>query len=98
MSKICSMIGIGKRGGLIKYGETGCTFAIKKNSCYLLIIARDASENTKKRFINMCKNRRIKYILFASKQELGKSIGKDITATIAVVDKKFANMLLELIK
>jgi len=54
MDSIYSMLGIGRKAGYLTIGETGCIQIIKREKCKLLIVASDASENTKSRFISLC--------------------------------------------
>lgn len=96
MDKFYSMLGLARKASLLKAGETGCIEAIKKNKAKLLIIAEDASENTKKRFINQCDKNNIKYIIKGEKDDLGNSIGKDLISTIAIVDENFVNPIINL--
>ncbi|PKM66284.1 MAG: hypothetical protein CVU95_11525 [Firmicutes bacterium HGW-Firmicutes-2] len=56
--------------------------------------ASDASDNTKKKFTNMCAYRQIKMITLGDKTSLGKAIGKEYRATIGIVDEGFANAIL----
>lgn len=64
--------------------------AIKEQNIYLVILAEDASQNTKKKFSNMCTYRNIELIEFSDKYTLGKALGKDIRATIGILDEQFA--------
>jgi len=97
MNKFYSMLGIGKKAGFIISGETGCLQAIKKSKCKLLILASDASDNTKDRFMSLCSKNNIRLIIFGYKAELGSAIGKGLTSIVAVVDDRFSNTLLGVI-
>lgn len=98
MNKLYSMLGIGKKAGFIISGETGCIQAIKHSKCKSLILAQDASDNTKDRFISLCKKKQIKYYIIGSKSEIGNAIGKSFTSTICIVDNRFSNTILDLIE
>ena len=52
---ILSMLGLAKRGGNIVSGEFSVENAIRDGSAYLVVIAKDASDKTKKKFI-LCDN------------------------------------------
>ena len=93
MDKTYSMLGIGRKAGYIKIGETPCIEAIKKNKCHLLIIASDASDNTKKRFNNLSKRYYIKNVVFGEKTKLGKAIGKELISSIAVINEEFSKAI-----
>ncbi len=51
--KVLTMLGFGERSRNIVSGETGCRIAIQKKKAKLLIVAFDASENTKTDFENL---------------------------------------------
>ena len=47
---VLSMLGLAKRGGNIVSGEFSVENAIRDGSAYLVVIAKDASDKTKKKF------------------------------------------------
>ena len=96
--KFYSMLGIGKKAGYIKAGETPSIDSIKKSKGYMLIIADDASDNTKNKFIKLSKNYNIPYYLLGNKDALGHSIGKELISTIVVCDEQFSKALLKLLQ
>ena len=89
-NKALSMIGLAAKAGRLSSGETAVENAIKSYNAYLVIVAEDASDNTKKKFEDMCNYRDIRIIHFSTKEELGKVLGKEYRATIAVTDENFA--------
>lgn len=95
MNKFYSLLGIGMKAGYLKAGEMGCEIAIKKRKCKLLIIASDASENTKKKFIKLTKRYGIRYVIYGNKEALGSSIGKELISIVAVCDNNFSKALIE---
>lgn len=97
MDKFYSLLGLGKKARYLVSGETACIQDIKKNKCKLLIIAKDASENTKEKFVNLSNKRNVKCVLFGNKESLGKAIGKEITALISINDSNFSMAILKLL-
>ena len=63
--------------------------AVKGGKALLVIVAEDASENTKKKFQNMCTYYKVPYYILGRKEQLGHSMGKEIRATLAVTDSGF---------
>ena len=61
----------------------------------LIIVANDASDNTKKMFENQCKHYQVPFYCWGLKEELGHAIGKEFRASIAVTDQGFAEALLK---
>ena len=53
-NKVLSLLGLATRAGKIKSGSFLTEQAVKAGKAYLVLIAGDASENTKKKLSNMC--------------------------------------------
>ena len=60
----------------------------------LVIVAEDASDNTKKKFRDMCKFMRFQ-LFYGDKDTLGHAMGKEFRASLAILDeglqKEFEN-------
>lgn len=93
MNKGLSLISLAMKAGKVVSGEFMVESAIKSEEVCLCIVACDASENTKKKFRNMCTYRNIDLIEFGDKTILGHAIGKEIRATIGIVDEGFAKTI-----
>lgn len=96
-NKIYSMIGFAKKAGKILTGSEVCEKALKSGKVKAIIISSDASKNTAKKFIDMCKYRSIPYRIFGMKDELGKYTGKEEIVVLGLCDKDFSNLILKLI-
>jgi ribosomal protein L7Ae-like RNA K-turn-binding protein len=90
-----SFLGLIQKSGNLSSGDESVEIDIKKGRCRLLIIAEDASENTKKRFEDMARYRKVPYVFFGSKTELGLGLGKSDRAVIALKNEGFANAFLK---
>ncbi|WIV10901.1 ribosomal L7Ae/L30e/S12e/Gadd45 family protein [Proteiniborus sp. MB09-C3] len=97
MKKLLSMLGIGRKAGLIVSGEMGCIQSLKEGKSKLLIIASDASYNTKNKFLSLCDKKNTKYIEVGLKEELGVAIGKGLTSVISINDEAFAKALFKIV-
>ena len=91
---VLSMIGIAARAGNVVSGEFSTEKAVKNRKAYLVILALDASENTKKHFSDMCAYRKVPYAEYADKTSLGHAIGKEFRASLAVTDENLAKLIL----
>ena len=96
--KLYGLIGICQKAGKIVSGEFSCETAIKNNEAYLVILAEDASKNTRKKFNDRCNFRNIPLLEYGNKESLGNAIGKVGRASIAVTDEKLAEKIVQLIK
>ncbi len=93
--QILSQLGIAMKAGKLVSGEYLAEKAVKEMKAYLVVIAEDASDNTKKHFSDMCQYRNIPIRFFGTKEEIGKTIGKAYRASIAVTDEGFAKSILK---
>ncbi len=95
LKQILSQLGIAMKAGKLVSGEYPVEKAVKEMKAYLVVIADDASDNTKKHFSDMCQYRNIPIRFFGAKEELGKKIGKAYRASIAITDEGFAKSILK---
>ncbi len=93
-SKILSMLGIAERGRNVASGEFMTEKAVKETKAYLVIVAADASENTKKKFRDMCTFYQVPFFEYGTKDELAHAIGKEMRASLAVTDQGIANSMI----
>lgn len=90
-NKIMSYIGIATKAGKIASGEFSTEKAVKEHKAELVIVAADASDNTKKMFTNMCTYYKVPIYFFGDKEKLGHAIGREMRASLAVLDKGLAD-------
>lgn len=90
MDKVLSLLGLSARGRNLVSGEFATEKAVKEGKAFLVIVGADASDNTKKMFTNMCEYRSIPIYFYASKEELGRAIGKEMRASVAVLNEGMA--------
>ena len=74
-------------------GEFSTEKAIKTGKAYLVIVAGDASANTKKSFSDSCAYYQVPILIYGTKEELGHCIGKQIRASLAIMDEGFGREL-----
>lgn len=84
------MLGIAAKSGNVVSGEFATESAVKAGKAYLVIVSEDASENTKKKFRNSAGFYQVPYEIFGTKEELGKYIGKEFRASVAITDENLA--------
>ena len=93
--KIYSFLGLAAKAGKVGSGEFVTEQMIKSYKAHLVIVALDASENTKKHFEDMCSYRKIPIAFWGMKDELGHAIGKEMRVTIAINDSGFAESIIK---
>ena len=93
LKKILSLLGIATKSNNIASGEFLTEKAVKEYKAALVIVAEDASDNTKKRFRDMCNYYRVPIYFCGTKNELGHAMGKELRASLAVLDKGLADAI-----
>ena len=92
--KILNQLSMAMKARRLVSGEFACEKSIKTFQACLCIVAEDASDNTKKSFKNSCEFYEVPYFEFSSKELLGRAIGKEIRASVCIVDEGFANSII----
>lgn len=90
-------MGLVVKAGKLISGENKCEAAIRAEKAHLVIVAEDASDNTKKRFTDMCAFRGVNIKIFGDRDSISKYIGKENRVVVAVTEKEFAKNLIRLI-
>ena len=83
---VLSMLGIAAKSGNVVSGEFSTEKAVKTGHAYLVIVSAEASENTK----NMTDFYHVPCYCYGSKEALGRCIGKEFRASLAVTDENLA--------
>ncbi len=96
--RVLSMLGLATRSRNVVSGEFSADKAIKEGSAKLVIVGEDASDNTKKAFKNSCTFYKVPYYEYATKEELGHGMGKELRAVLAVTDEGFAKSIMKLLE
>lgn len=84
------LIGLATKAGKIAGGEFLTEREVKSGRAALVIVAEDASENTKKKFQNMCEYYKVPIRFYGDKDTLGHAMGKQFRASLAVLDEGLA--------
>lgn len=92
---IYSLLSLAMKAGKIASGEFCVEKSVKSGHSYFVIVAEDASDNTKKMFDNMCDYYQVPLIYFGTKDELGQCIGKGFRASLSVEDPGFSKSMLK---
>ena len=91
--KVLSLIGLATRAGKTASGEFSTEKSVKSGKGYLVLVAGDASENTRKKFQNMCDFYKVPIYFYGDKETLGHAMGKEIRASLAITDAGFAKSI-----
>jgi len=93
--KFFRMLGLAARMRAISFGEGAAKDSIKSKKSQLVIVAADASENTKKKFRNSCEFYSIRMIECSDKNTLGRQTGREFAVVLAITNQNIADELLK---
>ena len=93
--KILSLLGLAANGRNLVSGEFSTEKAVKNGKAALVIVSREASDNTKKMFTNMCTFYKTPMYLYGTKEALGRAVGKEMRASVAVINQGMAENIIK---
>ena len=89
-AKIYGLIGLAAKKGSVVSGGYACEKALKYGEDGMVILAGDSSENTRERFGRLSRNKGKELIVFGSRSELGRRIGKGERSVMILTDRGLA--------
>ena len=92
--KALAYIGFARKSRQLVSGEFAVENAVKQNKAVVVVLASDASDNTKKKFRNMTENRGIPLFFVADKARLGRALGTEIRASLAVTGRELGEAVI----
>ncbi len=93
MEKVYSLLGLAKRASRLVCGEDLIKDCIRYGKSHLIIIAENASDNTKKSITNSCKYYGANYYIAGTKENLGHAVGNSHNAAVCITDAGFAKSI-----
>lgn len=93
MNRVLGMLGLAKRAGRTSAGAFACEGMIKTKKAKLVLLARDASENTKKAVRNSCGYYGVRLLELSDMASLGRATGGGDKAVVSVNDENFAKAI-----
>jgi ribosomal protein L7Ae-like RNA K-turn-binding protein len=87
------MVGLAFRAGKCTVGEESIVKDIKRKNIKLLIIANDASDNTRKKFTDKCSFYNIPFFIADDRDTLSQAIGKSGRVAVGITDSGFATKI-----
>ncbi len=94
-NKAMAYLGLAARARKVESGEFCTERAVKSGRARLVLLAGDASENTQKRFRDMCTYYHTEWRVYGDKESLGHAIGRGERASLAVMDEGLARAIKE---
>lgn len=94
---LLSMLSLGRRAGAVVCGGVACEKVLRSGRALLVIVCRDASDNTRKKFEQKAHYYGVPCREGPAKDELGRAVGKGESAVAVVTDVNFSGKILELL-
>ena len=95
LNKALSLISLATKAGKTASGEFCTEKEVKSGKAELVIVADDASDNTKQKFKNMCEFYEVPIYFYGDKDTLGHAMGKEFRASLAVTDPGLAKGIIK---
>ncbi|WP_211184532.1 L7Ae/L30e/S12e/Gadd45 family ribosomal protein [Paenibacillus lemnae] len=92
-NKLLSNLGLAMRAGKVVTGDEIVLKAVRSTEAKMVILAGDASDNTKKKFRDKCGSYKIPLVIGFDRERLGTSVGKPERVVLAITDQGFAEMI-----
>lgn len=89
------MLGLAARGRNVVSGEQQTVNAVRDGTAMLVIVAEDASMNTKKLFADKCGFYRVPCYIYGTKESLGNVIGKELRSSVGVIEPGLAKNIIK---
>lgn len=93
--RVMSLLGLAARAGKIVSGGFSAEDAVRKKKAFLVLIAEDTQANTVKKFTDKCSYYKIPLRYYGTKEALGHAVGREERACVAVIDRGFAESILD---
>ena len=94
--KILSLLGLATKAGKLAHGDSAVKEALLKGKAFLVITAGDCGENTREKVIKLCETKKTEIVTFSTKKDIGKAVGRDDKAVVALLDDGFAGAVKKL--
>lgn len=95
--RVLALVGLATKAGKTAGGEFMTERETKSGRAALVIVAEDASDNTKKKFRDMCEFYEVPIYFYGDKDTLGHAMGKEFRASLAILDEGFAKGIQKLL-
>jgi len=93
--KFFRMLGLAAKMRAVVFGEGAVKDSIKCGKAQLVIVASDASDNTKKKFQNSCEFYQAKLAIYSDRFTLGRYTGREFAVVLAVTNQSIAENMMK---
>ena len=94
-SKLESYFGFARKSGNLATGYDTCIQLMKRKKIKLLIVAEDASEKTKEKFLRLAEMNHVEIHVFGKTEELSAMAGLENRSIFGLTDGNFAKAIVK---
>ena len=92
------MLGLAARAGALLPGTERVREAARSDSLEFVLVASDASDNSRDKLLPLLEARQIPYAIVADRNELGAAVGKAPLSAVGITENHFALRVRELLQ
>jgi ribosomal protein L7Ae-like RNA K-turn-binding protein len=96
--RLLRLVGLGVRGRGVVVGVEQVRTAARKGTLAYAVIAPDASHNSLDKLVPLLRARGIGYADAVSAAELGRAVGRELTAAVGIVDRQLAKGIRDIVE
>ncbi len=96
--RISGYLGLAARGRMLESGEFSVEKAVRSGRAKLVVVASDASDNTKHKFHSLCEVHKVPCIELLTRESLGHLIGREFRASCALTDRNLSDAVIRIIE
>jgi len=94
-NKALRLLGIAQKARAVVSGSFGVERAVRAGTAKLVIVAKDASENTRKDLSHITYHYGVPMLTASTREQLGRAVGQPERVTLAVTDEGLAGRIRE---
>ncbi len=92
------MLGLCQRAGKVASGDLAAEQAIKKGKANLLLLASDASERTRDKFLKLAEESKVACFSIGTREDLGSALGKAARAAVVIQSRDFTKGIIGILQ
>ncbi len=91
---VLSLLSLAAKAGKAVSGGYRTEETVKGGKAKLVVAAQDASEGSLKKIRDMCSYYEVPLLLYGVREDLGRSVGKELRTSVVLTDEGFARAVL----
>jgi ribosomal protein L7Ae-like RNA K-turn-binding protein len=97
MNNFLTLMGFAKKAGKLITGSNAVLRSILSGNSFLVIVAKDAGESVKSKFLRLCEENTLDCIIYGNSAELSYSTGENNKVIYSIEDGGFAKKIKDII-